>query len=288
MKFSQLILIIVIISAAVVAVFIVKHQTDAVPQAAAESAYDRVIRTGVLRCGYADSPPYNLVKDPQTGKVSGFLPDITEAVAGKLGLKVEWTEDTGWANIPESLRAHRIDAFCAGLWRNASRGRYVRFGAPLHYVAIYPYVAAGDHRFDLDLSLVNDPSVRVSAIDGQISDLIAKTSFPKATEIAVPGTGQVTDIFMNVATHKADIVFYAPATANAFIRANPGSLRMAQDKPLQVFPSCYAMELRESLLQNMLDSAVIELQGQGVIDRIMKKYTGDTKEYLPVAKPYQD
>ena len=184
-----------------------------------ESAYDRVLRTGVLRCGYTDWPPDVFVKDPTTGKVSGILADTTEAVAAKLNLKVEWTENTGWGSFIESLRDHRIDAFCAGVWRQAGHGRYITYGLPIFYSATYPYVAGDDHRFDQDLSIINRPEVRISAMDGEQSDVIAKTNFPKATEISVPQLGQVTDILVNVATHKADIVFNEPSFVNDYIKA---------------------------------------------------------------------
>ncbi|MDR3423576.1 MAG: transporter substrate-binding domain-containing protein [Alphaproteobacteria bacterium] len=145
-----------------------------------ETAYDRVLQTGVLRCGYADWPPYVFTKDPTTGQVSGILADVTKAVAAKLNLKVDWAENTGWGSYIESLRSHRIDAFCSGVWRQGERGRYIGYGLPIFFSATYPYVAMNDHRFDKDLSAINHPDIRISAMDGEQSDIIAKDSFPKA------------------------------------------------------------------------------------------------------------
>ncbi len=251
-----------------------------------ETAYNRVLRTGVLRCGYADSPPYALVKDPSTGKISGILSEVTEAIAAKLNLKVEWTENTGWGTFIESLRSHRTDVFCAGLWRQGERGKYVGYGLPVYYVANYPYVAVDDHRFDQSLSSVNSPETRISAMDGEQSDIIAKTHFPKAKEVSVPQMGQLTDILVNVATHKADIVFAEPSYVNAYLQANPNTLRFAQDTPFQVFPSSLGVDIHEPELRDMLDSALVELHNQGVIEEIISKYTSDPRVFLRVAKPY--
>ena len=46
-----------------------------------ESAYERVLRTGVLRCGYIAYPPH-LIVDPATGTISGISHDIIEEAAG--------------------------------------------------------------------------------------------------------------------------------------------------------------------------------------------------------------
>ena len=249
-----------------------------------ESAYDRVLRTGVLRCGYADWPPSVFTKDPTTGKISGISSDVTEAIADKLHLRVEWTENTGWGSFIESLRSHRIDAFCASVWRNAERGRYVGYTSPIFYSAVYPYVSVNDHRFDKDLSAVNDPSIRIATMDGEMSDVIAKNHFPKAKEISVPQLGQYTDLFVNVATHKADIAFNEPSVANGYMKANPDTLRRAQSLPYQVFPTCLAVDLHETELRNMLDSALVEIQNNGVVDEIISKYSTDPQEFLRVAK----
>jgi ABC-type amino acid transport substrate-binding protein len=252
-----------------------------------ESAYERVLRTGVLRCGYADWPPYVFTKDPTTGKISGIFAEVVEAIAEKLKIKVEWTENTGWGNFIESLRTHRIDAFCAGGWRNAERGRYVTYTSPIFYSAVYPYVRVDDHRFDKDLSAINQPDIHISAMDGEMSDVIAKLYFPKAVEVSVPQLGQITDILVNVASHKADVVFNEPSFVNNYIKANPNSLRLAQDKPFQVFQTSLGVEIHETELRDMLDSALTELQNQGIVENIISKYSNDPTIFLRPALPYR-
>jgi ABC-type amino acid transport substrate-binding protein len=288
MKFPHLILT-VILSAAVafgVASYIDARHEGSSQTAAQESAYDRVMRTGVLRCGYADWPPYVFTKDPTTGKVSGIVADVAEAVAGKLKLKIEWAENTGWGSFIESLRSHRVDVMCAGLWRNAERGRYIGFTVPFFYSAVYPYVGIDDHRFDGDLSAIDQPGIRIATMDGEMSDVIAKEHFPKAAEISVPQLGQFTDVLMNVAGHKADIVFSESSVANDFMKANPGKIRRAQNAPFQFFPTSFAVEIHETELREMLDSALTELQNQGIIDGIISKYSTDPSVFLRIAKPY--
>ncbi|MDR3425451.1 MAG: transporter substrate-binding domain-containing protein [Alphaproteobacteria bacterium] len=103
----------------------------------------------------------------------------------------------------------------------------------------------------------------------------------------MPQMGQITDILVNVATHKADVVFNEPSFVNGYMKANPNTLRLAQDTPFQVFPTSLAVEIHETQLRDMLDSALAELQNQGAIEKIISKYSTDPKVFLRVAKPYQ-
>ena len=96
-----------------------------------ESAYERVMRTGVLKCGYALWPPHMLTKEANTGEIKGLMPDLMQILSKKLDLKLEWTEETGWGSFIESLKSNRVDVFCAGVWRNAERGRYISYVEPL-------------------------------------------------------------------------------------------------------------------------------------------------------------
>ena len=50
-----------------------------------ESVYERVIRTGKIRCGYAVWQPV-LMKDPNTGAFSGVYYDYMNLLAARLGL----------------------------------------------------------------------------------------------------------------------------------------------------------------------------------------------------------
>lgn len=289
MKASQILLVLIIsIVAATATVYgLGKNSDEGSTAPMRESAYERVLRTGVLRCGYADWPPYIFVKDPNTKQLSGISVEVINTVAERLGIKVEWSEEVGWGSAIESLRSNRTDAFCVGIGRTAERGRYLGYTIPTFYLAMYPYVRSEDHRFDHDVSLINNPNIRVSVMDGEISDIIAKKHFPKAKSIAVPQLGQITDIFMNVATGKADVVFQEPTLAEGFNKANPGKLRQAQEKPFQAIQISIAVSLPETQLRDMLDSTLSELHNQGVIEQIISKYNNDPKMFLRVAQPYK-
>src|SRR6202012_5680823 len=97
-----------------------------------ESAYQRVMRTQTIRCGYVLWTPF-LVKDPNSGKLSGVFYDYTEALAKALHLKIEWDEEMGWADFPSALNEGRVDVMCGGSRPNSSRAREIDFVKPILY-----------------------------------------------------------------------------------------------------------------------------------------------------------
>ncbi|MCB9988548.1 MAG: transporter substrate-binding domain-containing protein [Rhodospirillales bacterium] len=256
-------------------------------QAADETAYDRVMRTGKMRCGYAMWPPHVLVKDPNSGEIKGMIPDILEQAANNMDMEIEWTEEVGWGSFIESLRSNRIDAFCMVSWPTATRGRYVDYTPPLFYSVNNIYVRADDHRFDDDLSKINDPSVRVSVMDGEMSAVIHRDHFPEAQAVSIPQLAEPTQLLLNVKTGKADVAFMEPGMVKEFLKHNPGALRKVGDKPFQVFPNSIAVLIGEVKLKAMLSTAITELINHGVVQGIVDKYEPDREIFMPVAKPYQ-
>ena len=60
--------------------------------APSESAFDRVMRTNTLRCGYWNWAPLFSV-DTATEQQSGIFYDLMAYIGPAMGLKVEWTKE---------------------------------------------------------------------------------------------------------------------------------------------------------------------------------------------------
>ena len=79
--------------------------------AAVQPAYarnlDQIISSGELRVGYIVTPP-NAIKDPASGKLSGFDVDAIREIAKQMGLKTSLTE-TDWGTFAAGLQADQFD-----------------------------------------------------------------------------------------------------------------------------------------------------------------------------------
>ncbi|MBV8060917.1 MAG: transporter substrate-binding domain-containing protein [Alphaproteobacteria bacterium] len=254
-----------------------------------ETSYERVIRTGTLRCGfeYWDG---GVMQTPASSQMTGAWADITEEVGKATGLKIEWAQQVGWADVGAALKSGKVDAICAGMWQSAIKAKEITFSLPVTFQSIEAFAAADDQRFDNNLQRVNAADVTAAVIDSDNSDFIAQMDFPLARRFALGSlSGTDTELLMTVATGKANVTFVAPGAWRQFTKNNPGKLRrVAPGQNLRVFGQSFATDNDDHRLMDMLNVAVQEIINAGAVDRILKKYENDYPDmYLKNAKPYQ-
>lgn len=84
-----------------------------------------VAQTGVAVGIYPSYPPLDM-RDPATGKLKGFDVDFGNAVAQKLGIKIEWRE-TAYVQLIASIQTGRIRLFFNGMNETPARLRLIAF-----------------------------------------------------------------------------------------------------------------------------------------------------------------
>lgn len=260
----------------------------AAEQAHKESAYERVMRTGTLRCGYWNWAPI-LSVDPKSGKVTGgIFKDYTEALGKSLGLKVVWAKEVGFGTFATDIQQGAVDAVCGGVWPLASRGREMDFTAPVYFIGVKAYVRPDDTRFDHHIERVDDPAVTIAGMDGWAQTAMAAQRFPKARITSLPDNASAAEVYEMVANRKADIVFNDVVTTRAYMEHNPGKLReVVVDRPLGMFGNTIGIGKGEYDLKRMLDNATEQLLYSGIIDQIIDKYEQYPGILLRVARPYE-
>src|ERR1700722_5764994 len=144
------------IVALVVTWFAVHNLVPSSQSSKQETAYERVTRTGTIRCGYVSWYPY-FKKDLKTGEPSGMNYEIMSAVGRELNLKVEWAEEVGWGNLGEGLKTGRYDAVCTSVGPDAAKAKNFTLSRPMVYSQFYPYARVDDNRFDGHVERINQP-----------------------------------------------------------------------------------------------------------------------------------
>ena len=244
-----------------------------------ESAYDRVMKTQTIKCGYGTNRPW-IYKDDTTGKMAGLNVTIMEKIAGTLGLSLSWPEETGWAEVPTALSSGRVDVACSALWNDPVRGRQTAYTDPVFYQPIYVYARADDTRFTGKIEELNDPSVRISVQEGDFGLGLAQRFFPKATHVTIPQQAAWTDIYMNIITKKADVTFIDAVNASNFNKNNDNKLRrIPLTEPMAIYGLSYAVSIHEPALKEMINSAVRYMIQTGQIEEL----TADFRKEYPDA-----
>ncbi|WP_349631473.1 ABC transporter substrate-binding protein [Bradyrhizobium sp. BR 10289] len=94
-------------------------------------------------------PPFEF-KDPASGKLIGFDVDIVEAIAARIGVKVNWI-DSSFDQLISSVETKRADVIVAGMADTPERRETVSFLDYLHANTVFFTLRANAARFpDLD------------------------------------------------------------------------------------------------------------------------------------------
>ncbi len=253
-----------------------------------ESAYDRVMRTGTLRCGYATYDPV-LVKDAITGEVKGIAVDIMEEVGKRLSLNIDWNLEFTYVTGFEELKSNRYDMVCTALWGWASQARVGELIGPIYFYPIGAWVRSDDTRFDDGLSAINNENITISGVDGTFPLDAAREDFPKAKTISLPQSSDYVQPMMDVVTKKADVTFMDNNIGLRFLEKNPGTVKnIAIDPPFKIYGHHFMVNRGEFELRSMIHYTLEQMRIEGVIDRILKKYEAKPGAgYYRLPKPYE-
>jgi ABC-type amino acid transport substrate-binding protein len=262
------------------------RQSD--PTATTEDAYARMIRDGRIRVAYISYPP-SFIKDPNSGNFSGIFHEVVQQMGKNLDVRIDYTEEVAWGTMIEAIKSGRVDLVCTGLWPTPARGKLADFTAPLYYSTVRAYTRADNSKYDGNLALINDPTTRIAAVDGEMSSIIAKDDFAKAQIDGLPQSTDVSQVLLEVATNKADVTFVEPAVAMEYIKNNPGKIKeVANIRPLRVFPNVFMVGKGEDRFRSTLNTAIQELVNNGFVDKVIDKYEKYPNSFQRVAVPYKD
>lgn len=203
--------------------------------------------------------------------MSGFNIDIFEEIGKELGFEIEWTEEVGFGNYIEGLKAGRYDVMCQTVWPDPARFTNALVTIPAHYHKVHVVSRADDTRFDEDWRSLNDPQYKAAVVDGDITDTIARTDFPKAQVVAIPQAADARQIFTEIEMGKADATFVDYGFFLDYDRQNPGKLKIAGDV-LRVYGSVFSVNNGELMLKTLIDNAIIALTNSGRIEQILRQH----------------
>jgi len=261
----------VIASLIAVSFFIPSGPSTSVSVSKTESAYDRVMRTGVLKCGYYEWPG-TATKDPNTGEMSGLVPDLMETVSKMLDLKVEFVQSSALGLQTEELKRGVYDTFCIDSYYVFSMGKFVDFGTPYAYFPMFIYGRADDVRFKQQSDLNRD-DVTFVGIDGDLSVTLVPYLFPKAKVMTLPATSDAAALPMTIGTGKADAVIMDPGLVKNYNDHNARKLKvLGSGDPVAVYPVGFSVAKGDDKLLRMLDSAVSAMTNTGMIKPLLKQY----------------
>ncbi|MGD9649848.1 MAG: substrate-binding periplasmic protein [Dongiaceae bacterium] len=288
MKPLHFILVIALSAATSIAAAKMMHP-GATPQTvseAKESLAARIERTKTIRCGYVAYTPF-IIKDPNTGQLSGIFHELTEKLGEAMKLKIEWVAETSFATYVEDMRRGKYDVYCGGLWPMADV-RDIIYTAPVFYSAMGVFVRGDDTRFDDgNWRRLNDPQYKVANIDGEMSAIVQNVELPKATPVALSHFTEISALALEVTGKKADATIIDFAPAYEYLAKNPGALKNIAREPVRIFENVWSFPKGELELQAAFNTAVKELIYNGAVERTLVKYEKHPGSFYRLSPAYQ-
>jgi ABC-type amino acid transport substrate-binding protein len=251
---------------------------------AEDSAYDRVMAKGELVCGVFPWAPYKIL-DPNTKEWSGFGIEIYRKAFATLDIKVKFKELVLGTQV-QDLNNGNIDAICDDGPYTLSAGKFVEFSDPVYATPEYIYTRKGETRFKSHADL-NNKNVIFTGIDGDVSNDLATRLFPNAKLQSMPGTTDVSQLFLNVATKKADVVVADPSAFSEYEKNNQGQLvPLFKDKPLGRYKIVISVKKGDLKMLGLANQAVDNGLALGIVDDILDGYDPKHEKLMRVAPKF--
>ena len=171
--------------------------SNARAQAKTESTWDQIKRTGKVRMGVFDFPPY-YVRDHASGRWEGALVSMGQDIAKDPNVSYEPVEVGGWDEVVLSLQSNKID-FHLGLQATPLRSTAIYFAGPIYWIQ---WVTVNNQKFDGKTWADYDkPDVKVAVMTGSADEVVLRLMAPKATRLQMK---TLSDIILAVSSGRAD------------------------------------------------------------------------------------
>jgi polar amino acid transport system substrate-binding protein len=194
---------------------------------AAESTWERIKRTGKLRSGVLDGPPYFWREGNQW---KGAMIEMSKDIATNLGVELELVEVGGWGQVVLELNSDRIDMHFS-LQATPVRAKAIDFAGPAYHISFVTINKAG---FKAQTwADYNKPTVTVAAELGSSNETILRRMSPKAS---VSGFSKLPEALLAVQAGRTDAFVTTSMTGLIQKAANPALGEFVVPTPVVSLP----------------------------------------------------
>ncbi|KUK07866.1 MAG: ABC-type amino acid transport system, periplasmic component [Caldanaerobacter subterraneus] len=227
---------------------------------------DQIKQKGVIVMGTsADFPPFEFHKvEGGKDEIVGFDIDIANAIAKKLGVKLE-IKDMDFKGLIPALQAGRVDMVIAGMTPTAERKKSVDF-SDLYYDSRQVVVVKNDS----PISKFDDLKGKTVAVQiGTTSEEAAK----KIPDVKLKQLNRVSDEFMDLQNGRCDAIVVEDTVAKAYLKEYKDMKILYMDEINDVENgSAVAVAKGNKSLLDVVNEVIKELKQSGEYDKLVDKW----------------
>lgn len=222
-------------------------------------ADDKILRWGA---DIESGAPYSFKDPSDPTKVIGFEAEIVEAIATKLGRRVQFYQNN-WEGLIEGLKRNDYDVVVNGLEITPDRREVVDFSRPYYITAEVLSVRRSENSIH---KLEDAKGKRVGTLAASLAQrILSEQEFP----MEVVTYSEEVHMYNDLAIGRTDAVFMDEAIALYYAKPHP-QLKIVGDL---VGHMEYGVATRKGdSLSRAIDDAVAELIADGSIRRILERW----------------
>jgi len=228
----------------------------------------KIQREGVLHVGYVVYPP-TVIKDPNSGDLSGHFVDAVRFLADVMEVRVEFHEAT-FATFVAGLQNGQYDVSIAATYRTIPRAMSVAFTKPIIYIGNGAIVRRGESRFSA-LQDFDAPGIVLAVAQGEASHEYAREHFNKASIRALE-TADLSLPLSEVLSGRADVGLADAWTTSQFAKTHPEATDLFTGRPYDLTAVGWAARPDDMRWLNFLDTAIDYLESTGRMDQWEARY----------------
>jgi len=234
------------------------------------STLEKMKQRGKLDVCYVVYPP-TVIKDPNTGDLSGHMIDTLDAILKPINVKPVYHEQT-WGTAVLGLKSGICDLVAAGFFIKIPRACSVAFTRPLFYIGDAVLVKKGDDRFSTIWD-VDKKEIVVAVANGESGHEFVKENFKNAEirVIDVEG-GDLSRVYLEVTSGRADIAITDAWNIKLYSDAHNDVKPLFLDKPFNLNPVAWAVRQDDVEFMRFIENALDTLEANGKLKEFEEKY----------------
>ena len=228
-------------------------------------------KKGVLVVGCKDSlPPFGYV-DEKSRQIVGYDIDFVNAIAKKMGVKVDLKPVTSASRMPQLQEGH-IDIIAATMTKNAERAKVIDFSNSYFFTGQKFITKKGSIKSLKDLE-----GKRIGTAKGSTSEQNVKKAIPSATVLSFDDYPQA---FLALQQGKVAAVTTDEAILAGILAKAPNKSQF-EIPNLQISDEPYGLGMRkgDTNFVNFVNKTILEMEKSGEAARIFAKWFGPGTQF---------
>jgi ABC-type amino acid transport substrate-binding protein len=216
----------------------------------------------------AINPGFVPFEQIDSGKLTGFDVDLSQALASRLGRKNATFDQLPFTSLLPAVTSGRDEVAISGILDTAARRKQVSFSKPYINDSFVISVKSSNS----SVKGISDLSKAAIAVQvGTIPEEFVKAKLPQAKIVTVQDTPSA---FQLVAQGRADAVITDAPVAGYYVKKLGGSLKVLPTPLNAAQPIAVVMPLHSSTLQQSVDKALAAMEADGTLGKLRKTWFG--------------